>query len=72
MSWVILMKNQKKYTSMEWKEIKQIFAKAQKRKLDFNASKRLTALHMRGLGKSNKIPWCIMLLFYCSTPVLEA
>ena len=49
----MLMKNRRKFSGKQWKEIKRKLAKVKKLK-DIKGYKRLLALHMRGLGKSNQ------------------
>ena len=43
----------KTFTSTQWKEIKRKIAKAKGKKNDIKGYRRLLALHMRGLGKSD-------------------
>ena len=47
------MKNRRAFSGMQWKEIKRKMRKASKLK-DIKGYKRLLALHIRGLGKSNQ------------------
>ena len=42
------------YTGMQWKEIKRKMTKISGKQIDAKGYKRLVALHMRGLGKSNE------------------
>jgi transposase len=48
------MKRKNTFTAMQWKEIKRSVRKTQGKKVDAKGYRRLMALHMRGLGKSNK------------------
>ena len=48
------MKKQQTFTGMEWKAIKRKLSKGKNKIRDANAYRRILALHMRGLGKTNK------------------
>jgi len=47
------MKKQQVFTAMQWKEIKRKMAKVSGKRINAKGYKRLLALHMRGLGKTN-------------------
>jgi transposase len=47
------MRKRQTFTSMQWKEIKRKIAKLSVKSVDAKGYKRLLALHMRGLGKTN-------------------
>jgi len=47
------MKKGQTYTAIQWKEIKRKIAKLSGKNIDAKGYKRLLALHMRGLGKTN-------------------
>jgi len=47
------VKNRRRFTAIQWKEIKRKMSKGEAKINDVKGYKRLLALHMRGLGKSN-------------------